>query len=1252
MFGNYMITTAQVMSKIDDQLQQEMAQHEKSENLRINIILNEQYDQTEMQNKVQFINNKEEKRSFVVNELKNFSQETQKNLIMFLSGMEARSSVSDIQSLWIVNMITCYASIETIETLSLHPDVLIIGWDNEQYMLPEEWWPAPAEPTREITYNITKVQANNVWTLGYTGQNVVVAIVDSGVNYNHNDLAGNMWTHPNYPYHGWNFVSNNNNPMDDDGHGTHCAGTVAGQGASGSQTGIAPNAKIMAIKAWPASGASTKCAGIQFAADNGAHVISMSLGVIKAKEAEKIQFRTTMINVLNMGIIATIAAGNEGPNGDNPINPPNSIKAPGNCPPPWLHPDQTTTGGTSAVVCVGATDNNDNIADFSSIGPVTWQNIAGYNDYPYNPGMGLIRPDVVAPGVYIKSLLHTNNSGYDIMSGTSMATPCVAGVIALMLSKNPELTPAEICEILETTAVRLPNSSSPKNNIYGSGRINALAAVNAVPCYMGSLISKKTITQDTTWNTIVHAIDTITIQSGATLTITSRVNCENNTTIIVQPNGKLVIDGGTLTATCSDSILWQGIVVLGNDNQPQLPQHQGTVELKNGAIIEHALCAISAAPASYDSPFIGIRGGGIIQADSAIFRDNLQAVEYRPYEYKPLIGDIADNVGKFTNCTFTISNIDRFTANGKYFRNHVTMWGVRGVTFEGCTFENTIGVLQRIPVITEHGISTLDAGFKVINYCKPGGSTGIDCPCRPTHTKSTVFKNLDVGVRSDNTGISRSVYMDQSNFYSLGTGVRMNEQTNYRLTRCDFINDNIGLYSNNSSGYKIEENNFSIIGNSAGSVTGIYMNNSGNVENRIYKNYFSNFTKGISVDGINGPKPNELLQIGLQFISNEFENNRYDIHISSDATVRPYQGNSSVGACNKFVETDTSSFYSQNPLTAQAITYYHSFGSSYIPYNPTSNITVIGTARLCLSTSTLCSVSPRSGIDSLEQYKMMQKQYDKLVAQLKENPENPELLQEILILSDAMRELSDHAISRILQDSILYLDALKSWYEVVRTPIAKYWLAETYFSEKKYEQAEVILQEIPIMFGFKESEMTEHENYMQFYNFKKKMYLSERNWSQLDEAEIAQLQTIAESTDGRSAGMAKGVLCFFYDICYEDKIEEGEDTKRGNSPPLEGSGEATKLETRNLKLETLNSKYELSIYPNPTSGELIIDNGQLKIENVAIYDMMGQSVCSFTRPLVHSSTTTIDISNLPSGVYFVKVVTDKGDTVIRKVVKQ
>jgi subtilisin family serine protease len=509
--------TAQNNAKIDVDLQQELTLRKASELIRINIILNQQYDQMDMRMKSSVFLKKEDKRAFVVSELKRFSKERQRGVMDFLS---TEPTVSEVQSFWIANFINCYASIEAIEKLSLHPDVLLIGLDQEHQWIPEEKQSVGLlDETDEITYNVQKVNANQVWDeLGYTGENIIVAVLDTGVNYNHVDLNDHMWVHPGFPYHGWNIYGNNNNPMDDNGHGTHCAGTVASDGTAGTHAGVAPKALIMAIKIWSSTGSGTVsnyCDGFQFAIDYGAHIISLSGGRANAANADKILLRNTAVSVLEAGIIAAVGAGNEG----SSSVPPNSVRTPGSCPPPWLHPDQTTTGGISCVMSVGATDINDNIAGFSSRGPVTWQSISGYNDYPYNPGMGLIRPDVCAPGVNITSLDYANPTGYvSGWNGTSMATPCVAGVMALMLSKNINLTPAEICEILETTAVHLPNQSSPKGNTFGSGRIDAYAAVQAVVCSTINF-TNQTVTSNTTVTGCNINVQNVTVQNGAKLTL-------------------------------------------------------------------------------------------------------------------------------------------------------------------------------------------------------------------------------------------------------------------------------------------------------------------------------------------------------------------------------------------------------------------------------------------------------------------------------------------------------------------------------------------------------------------------------------------------------------------------------------------------------------------------------------------------------------------------------------------------------------
>ncbi|MCD4819692.1 MAG: S8 family serine peptidase [Candidatus Cloacimonetes bacterium] len=476
---------SELNSIITEQLKSKIEEETKDSFIRINISLNERYDSSKL-----FLSTidltKDEKRQFVVDELKNFSNLTQNDVLSKLKEFEKNNSIKKINPLWITNVINCYATPSAIKELSNHRDIKSIDFDEMQNMLLDdknEHKKVSLETlnNREITWNVTKVNADDVWSLGYTGNGVLVAVIDSGVRYTHTDLSDHVWDGgATYPNHGWDFVNNDDDPMDDHSHGTHCAGTVAGDGTSGSQTGMAPDATIMCLKVLDSEGSGSESgvwSAIQFCVDNNVDVMSMSIGWQHAWGVDRESWRDAMINALSAGVVAAVASGNEYDDiADYPI--PDNVRTPGDCPPPWLHPDQTELGGISSVVCVGAVDSNDDIAYFSSRGPVTWESVTNYNDYNYNPEIGLIRPDISAPGMNIKSLDYQSNTGYlDGWNGTSMATPCVAGVMALMIQKNLTLTPAQIDQYLEEN-VDIPQS--PKNNTFGSGRVNALATVNAV----------------------------------------------------------------------------------------------------------------------------------------------------------------------------------------------------------------------------------------------------------------------------------------------------------------------------------------------------------------------------------------------------------------------------------------------------------------------------------------------------------------------------------------------------------------------------------------------------------------------------------------------------------------------------------------------------------------------------------------------------------------------------------------------------
>ncbi len=462
---------------ISPDLQARLATAAMDARLPVQIVLKRQFDVEELNALVSGLPRRE-RRVLVARTLQDFAQREQAGLLEYLKEKERVGLVADIRTMWIVNAVYCEATPAVIREVAQRAEVHYVEYDlvhcPDLLVKPRE----VGSGGYEVTWGVQKIRAPEVWTQGYTGQGVVCGHIDTGCDYTHPDLADHMWEDPNYPRHGWNFENNNNDPMDVQGHGTHTAGTVASDGTSGSQCGVAPDARIMVcrVRTVADSVAESQCwQAMQFVVspplspENGADLYTMSLGWQISWNPRQATWRQVADNVNAAGVIQIIAAGNE-----RYLNPPNSLRCPGNVPPPWWNPQNSGQGALSGVISIGATDSLDAIASFSSRGPVTWQNVAPYNDYPYPPG--LTKPDVSAPGVAVKSC--RVGGGYVEMDGTSMATPHTAGVACLMLSKNPNLSPMVVDSILEVTAVDL--GTPGKDNDFGAGRIDALVAVNHI----------------------------------------------------------------------------------------------------------------------------------------------------------------------------------------------------------------------------------------------------------------------------------------------------------------------------------------------------------------------------------------------------------------------------------------------------------------------------------------------------------------------------------------------------------------------------------------------------------------------------------------------------------------------------------------------------------------------------------------------------------------------------------------------------
>ena len=489
------------------------------EPVEVMVQMKARYDRTELSHRAAYCPTRAERRDYVVKELKAFAEASQHDLMLTLNELEQQGWVSSVHSFWSANAICLTATEEVVQMLKGRPDIESITPVIKYPCIPQ------AETTTEVTDisrytiapNLTQVNAPQVWAQGNEGQGVVVAVIDSGVNYNHADIADHLWDGgEEFPHHGYDFANMDDDPMDDYGHGTHCAGIVCGDGTAGLRTGVAPEATLMCIKCTDNEGHSTianMIMGMEFAVEHGCDLISMSMGLAQAEVPVRELLRHSCEALLDAGIVGLFPAGNEH-NLQHLCPIPLNVRVPGSCPPPYLDPDQmVNSGGMSCSICVGAVDENDTVASSSSEGPVTWQDTE-FGDYAYDPGMGLIRPDVCAPGVIIWSLHYQHLYDYDFMSGTSQATPCVAGIVALMLHANSELTPAAICRILEETSVRL---TPTKSNRTGVGRVDALAAVTVASLWDG--VIQPTIESVALWPNPVDDILYLNVTNGANITV-------------------------------------------------------------------------------------------------------------------------------------------------------------------------------------------------------------------------------------------------------------------------------------------------------------------------------------------------------------------------------------------------------------------------------------------------------------------------------------------------------------------------------------------------------------------------------------------------------------------------------------------------------------------------------------------------------------------------------------------------------------
>ena len=308
---------------------------------------------------------------------------------------------------------------------------------------------------------LKRVNADDAWSMT-RGAGSTVAVIDTGFDFNHPDIANNVWYNQTElnglpgvdddgngfidDVKGWDFQNNDNNPQDDNGHGTHVAGIIGALADNAiGIAGVAPESKILPVKVLGSNGSglvTNVISAIRYAANLGVQVINLSLGVAKAFLSKTLQtsFQNAVKYALGKGAVVVAAAGNEGSDVKN-----------------------SYPAGIHDVIAVGATDPTNQRAYFSNFGTEL---------------------DFMAPGVDILSLRASGTSfgsnstdpAYSRASGTSMASPIVAGVVALLKSWNPLMSFSEVYGRLRLSAVDLGSAGFDK--FYGYGLVDAFGALS------------------------------------------------------------------------------------------------------------------------------------------------------------------------------------------------------------------------------------------------------------------------------------------------------------------------------------------------------------------------------------------------------------------------------------------------------------------------------------------------------------------------------------------------------------------------------------------------------------------------------------------------------------------------------------------------------------------------------------------------------------------------------------------------------
>jgi hypothetical protein len=879
--------------------------------------------------------------------------------------------------------------------------------------------------------------------------------------------------------------------------------------------------------------------------------------------------------------------------------------------------------------------------------------------------------DIVAPGVLIATTDLQGQAGYNPnipihvirggtivhndytdeaytvwFNGTSAATPHVSGVAALIISVAPNLTGQGVRDIIESTAQKIrPDLYDYQNTVgrpngtwheeMGYGLVDAYEAVSKAICNEGLPVVRGVITQNSTWNTQVQAMNVV-VTNGVTLIIQSEVKCSTASSIIVESGGKLVIDGGRLTNACEGE-MWKGITVWGdyiNAFPPgQIPD--GIVEIRNGGTIENAIVGIHA------------KNGGIVETIGAFFINNKIGVQADPF-----------STANFTETQFVINR--NYPGDIDAFGPHIKLLGSIDTYITKCNFSNEVPFVS--PIVADDGTRA--------------GIWAFNAPL--TIQKESTFSGLGESVSARNSGAVPRLCISNNQFYDThNVAIHAINYSSVANNIFDISNFGArGLSISNATGYRIEDNNF-MNSNNAIQTMGILITNSGETENIVVNNSFVNLNVGIHAIHKNSSQSfgnyGVLRVSGLQFLCNGFEEiQQTDILVGDPSTphfdhsVKNNQGNSLQPAGNLFIQNQ---FHRTNIASYSNYQINYFYSASIQEENPLY-VTTSTVTKVPLGIPSKCPPFGKERGDlenALAQYDEWNVEYEYWLTKILTTSEDDDEFIFFLDMVSYFGGLKDNYFNSIIMEVLNNYELQITNYEELRFLFSYRGhytdylsIVETFLAENNFSEAFAAISTIYEMHDVSEEQFLELIGLQTYILWLQQLNEKEESIYKLPEREILYLTNYVNTHKGRGKVFVNNILCGLYGICNEnDEIIRGLDDETIRRLDEIINNQHKFCTEQNEVPTSASSAYiksleNITLMPNPTTGELRVTSYELQVTGIEVYDIYGRKVGQpqlLSVVEAQADGMAFNISHLPPSIYFVLIVTKQG-SILKKLIKQ